>query len=117
LGIAKDPLGDVKIKSVIFHREMIRARRFRRVGWGVLAAGLVLVAARAGILPASGYQVLYWIVAAPGRVAGKGERSALLYFRASCLPYRYPREVLALATLGERTPGVEKSIFTCEASR
>ena len=89
----------------------------RRWRWGGPLLILVLVAARFGVLPEAGYQVLYWMVATPGRVAGKEERSALLYFRATCLPYRYPRDVLALMTLGERREGVEKSVFTCQASR
>lgn len=96
---------------------MVKQRGFRwwaRRGGGLsLVVFTVLVAARIGMLPDAGYRVLYWLVAAPGRALGKGESTALLYFKVGCQPYRYPREVAALITLGERRPGVERTIFAC----
>lgn len=96
---------------------MFLRRWLRPVARLGLIAALVLIAARLGALPTFAYAGLYELVAAPGRMTGRGERTALVYFRVNCQPYRYPREVLALATLGERRLGVEKSIFTCAANR
>ncbi len=94
---------------------MVKQRGFRgwprRVGGLTLVVAAVLVAARIGMLPEVGYQGLYWLVAAPGRALGKGEATALAYFKVNCQPYRYPRDVAALMTLGEQEAGRRKNRF------
>lgn len=89
------------------------ARIARLLGRSLVALGLFLLIARTGVFPDAAYFLLYEAAAAPGRLAGVEERSAVKYFELNCRPYRYPRSIIRLALMNDRMPGVEQTVFTC----
>jgi hypothetical protein len=92
-------------------------RRLRLLGRTFISLGLFLLLARTGLLPEPAYQLLYEIAAAPGRLTGRGEKSAIRYFEFNCRPYRYPRSVLRLITHDPHPEGIERAVFTCSDAR
>ena len=84
----------------------------RAAGVSLVAAGVVLWAARTGKFSERGYRVLYAAVAGPGRLAGAGDLSAGLFYAANCGERRNPGRWMDLV-YERKSPGLAEAVFTC----
>lgn len=78
----------------------------------------VFLAARVGIMPSAGYEILYTAMIATGEHFGVSrERVVLGFYEANCRPYRMPRPIRWLADdrfRREEPEGLNR-LFTCAA--
>jgi hypothetical protein len=78
----------------------------------------VFLAARVGVMPSAGYEILYTAMIATGEHFGVSrERIVLGFYEVNCRPYRMPRPIRWLADdrLRRVEPEGLNRLFTCSS--